>query len=497
MKNNARRSGFAVLFVATGIFRATAFLPLIATLIAGCDAVNLDPLDVTTYPAGSDAVIGADDAVWVEFSESVRRGDAEEATRITREGDAVSCDASWKGNRLTLDPVEGWEAGTRYTLSCEGTVETADGRSFTIRETARFYAVSASARAVLLSRDPVDDAIVSRDAAIVLTFSKPLDGNDLARLVTVSPDCEIERALSVAGTVLTLRPVDSWEGLTRYRWTVSSDLLDGEGLPIHDRYSGSFRVQDDTAAPERPSAIGADPEDISFTVPLDRLERDSGILFAFAEPIGIEDLRKKLSVEPSISLTVRALDERRFLFYPTDGEWKSGMEYAVTIGKGFQDRSGNLTTEDFEWKVRTASNPLAVVSIGNAPATPDAVFEGAELASTDPLKIAVNDGLLQHRFVIAFSSPLSATEAARLVDSVSLEPVFPLSLSSPSLKSVARNDDGTVTLTWYDLELPDDPANGERSIYRLAIAGGQTGFALDDGSALESDFSLCLETVTP
>ncbi len=497
MKTNALRSDLAAVFVAVAALLSMTIILAGTVLLTGCGAVDLDPLELETYPSGDGAIIGADDVVWVEFSESVTRADAEEAARITRDGNALSCDARWEGNRLILDPVEGWEAGARYALSCEGSVETTDGRSFTVRETARFYAITASERAVLLSRDPADDAIVSRDAAITLTFSKPIDGNELARLVTVSPDCAIVRALSASGTILTLRPVDAWEGLTRYRWTVSADLLDREGLPVHDRYSGSFRVQDDTAPPARPAAIGADPEDLSFTFPLDRLERDSGILFAFAEPIAIDDVRNKLSVEPAIALTVRALDERSFLAYPTDGEWESGTDYAITIGNGLSDRSGNLTTEVFEWRARTASNPLAVVSIGNAPAAPDARFEGAELTSTDPLKIGVNEGIFQHRFVVALSSALSATEAARIVDSISLEPVFPLSLASPSLKAAARNDDGSVTLTYYDLELPDDPANGERSIYRLTVAGGQTGFALDDGSRLDSDFSLYLETVTP
>ena len=497
MKNNDRH---ATPFSSRGTgsrWISTAVSLAVALLLSGCNVVDLDSLELTTNPSGDGAVLGADDVVWIEFSESVKRVDAEEVARITRDGNAVSCDARWEGNRLILDPVGGWEAGMRHTLSCEGSVETMDGRSFTVRETARFYAVSSSAQAVLLSCDPADDAIVSRDAAITLTFSKPIDGNELARLVTVSPDCAIVRALSASGTLLTLRPVDAWEGLMRYRWTVSADLRDREGLPVHDRYSGSFRVQDDTAPPARPAAIGADPENITFTFPLDRLECDSGILFVFTEPMAIDEVRKKLSVDPAIGLTVRAIDEKRFLAYPTDGAWVSGTEYAITFGKGLSDRSGNLTTEDFEWRAKTSSGPLTVVSIGNSPAAPDARFEGAELASTDPLKIGVNGGIFQHRFVVALSSALSAAEAARLVDSISLEPVFPLSLASPSLKAAARNDDGSVTLTYYDLELPDDPANGERSIYRLTIAGGQAGFALDDGSALDSDFSIYLETVTP
>lgn len=497
MKNDALRPSLAPIRVAAAFSLATTIAVATALSLVACDKVDLDPLKVVTFPAEIGTVIGAEDAVWVEFSEEVKRGDAEDATKVSRGGDTVPCDASWDGNRLTLDPVEGWREGILYALTCEGNIETPDGRSFSVRESSRFYAVSSGERAVLLSRDPEDDAIVSSAAAITLTFSKPLDAGDLERYVTLSPDCAVERTLSESGEILVVRPVDAWEGLTRYRWMVSAELRDKDGIPVLDRYTGYFRVQDDTSPPAKPSVVGADPDDVAFTYPLDRLERDSGILFRFDEPIESDALKKRLSVEPALALTLRALDERTFLAYPSSSEWRAGTTYTITVGKGLSDRSGNVTTESFEWKAATAFSFLTVVSIGNAPATPDGLFEGTELSSTEPLKIGVDPGLCQHRFVVKLSSALTAAEASRLVDSISLLPVFPLSLGSPSLKSAARNDDGTVTLAYYDLELPDDAATGERAIYRLSLAGGEAGFSRDDGTRLESGFSLYLETVTP
>lgn len=469
----------------------------IIPLTASCKLMDLSDLGVSLYPPENARVIAATDPVWIEFSEPVRREDAESAASLKAFSGSVAYDVSWEGNRMTLTPTEGWKAGTSYILSCQGVVKSPDGRSFSVSESVAFYAIARSAPPELIARDPADDAVVSRVAKLALTFSKPLNAKDVGRYIALSPSAPFTATVSSSGTILTIEPKPTWEGLTRYQWTVRKDLIDTEGIPLKEECRGFFRVQDDTAPPERPEAYSVDPADASATFPLSSMQRKSGILFRFAEAINPESFDRQLSIEPETSLTVRVIDGAAFLAYPEATEWASGVSYRVTLKKGLADVSGNLTTDDLLWDFTPSFAALSLLSITNSPDGPNPVFEGTELIAGDPLPIGVSEGLYLHDFIFRFSEPLSATETERLIDATSLETVFPLSVRSPSLVSARRNPDGTVFLRYYDLTLPDAAVTGERVIYRLSIEGGPSGFCLDSGSRLADDIGLYLESVAP
>ena len=313
----------------------------------------------------------------------------------------------------------------------------------------------------------------------------------------MSPSAAFTVTVSATGTVLTIGPKSSWEGLTRYQWTVRKELVDAEGIPLKDECRGYFRVQDDTAPPERPEAFAVDPQDASVTFPLSAMTKKSGILFRFTEAIDPESFARGLSISPDISLAVRAIDGSTFIAYPAATEWASGTLYRVTLKKGLADVSGNLTAADLLWDFTPSFAALTLISITNSPAGPNAVFEGDELAATEPLPIAVNEGVYLHDFIIRLSEPLTAMETERLIEATTLDAVFPLSVQSPSLVSARRNPDGSVFLRYYDLTLPDGATPGERVIYKLSIDGGPSGLYLDNGSRLAGDVCLYLESVSP
>jgi hypothetical protein len=459
--------------------------------------MDLSDLGVTLYPRENASVIAGTEPVWIEFSEPVRRESAESAVSLKSFSGSVSYDVSWDGNRMTLTPTEGWKAGASYTLSCRGAVKSSDGRSFPITESVVFYAIIRSAPPELIAREPADDAIVSRTAKVILTFSKSLNCSDIERYVAISPSAAIIAAVSDSGTVLTIAPKSSWEGLSRYQWTIRKELSDAEGIPLKEECRGYFRVQDDIAPPERPEVMAVNSHDASITFPISALAKKSGILFRFAEAINVESFTRALSITPEIPLTVRETDSSTFLAYPATSEWASGTAYRMLLHKGLADVSGNLTTEDFTWDFTPSFPAITLLSITNSPEGPNAVFEGDELVASEPLPIGVNAGPYLHDFILRFSEPLSATETERLIEATSLDAVFPLSVRSPSLVSAHSTSEGSVFLRYYDLTLPDAAVPGERVIYRLSIDGGPSGFSLDSGSRLAGDITLNLESVAP
>lgn len=477
--------------------RLAALALALIPLAVSCKLMDLSDLGVTLHPRENASVIADTEPVWIEFSEPVRREDAESAASLKSFSGSVAYDVLWEGNRMTLTPTEGWKAGTAYTLACMGSVKSLDGRSFSLSESVAFYAIARAAPPELIARDPAGDAIVSRDKKVTLTFSKPLNAGDVERYVALSPSAAFTATVSASGTVLTIAPKSSWEGLTRYQWTVRKELSDTEGIPLKEECRGYFRVQDDAAPPVRPEAFAVDPQDASIRLPLSAIAKKSGILFRFAEAIDPASFARQLSITPEISLTVRTIDGSTFLAYPAATEWASGTSYRVTLKKGLADANGNLTTDDLLWDFTPSFAALSLISITNSPDGPNAAFEGNELTATDPLPIGVNAGLYLHDFIIRFSEQLSETETERLIEATTFETVFPLSVRSPSLVSARRNPDGSVFLRYYDLTLPVAADTGERVIYKLSIDGGQSGFSLDSGSRLADDICLYLESVAP
>ena len=265
--------------------RLAALALALIPLAVSCKLMDLSDLGVTLHPRENASVIADTEPVWIEFSEPVRREDAESAASLKSFSGSVAYEVLWEGNRMTLTPTEGWKAGTAYTLACMGSVKSLDGRSFSLSESVAFYAIARAAPPELIARDPADDAIVSRDKKVTLTFSKPLNAGDVERYVALSPSAAFTATVSASGTVLTIAPKPSWEGLTRYQWTVRKELSDTEGIPLKEECRGYFRVQDDAAPPVRPEAFAVDPQDASIRLPLSAIAKKSGILFRFAEAI--------------------------------------------------------------------------------------------------------------------------------------------------------------------------------------------------------------------
>ncbi len=474
---------------------AFAIVVSLSFFAASCDAIDLSRLSVTLWPSSNGAIIAAGDSVRIAFSEDILHGDAETATSLKSFSSSVEYDVSWDGRSMIITPLEGWRAGASYTLRCDGAVSAADGRTFDVAEAVTFYAVTSAAPAILAGQNPANDTIVPTAASLILSFSKPLNPLLIERYVTTSPSCELSVVLSSDGMSLTVAPRTKWEGLTRYQWTILDDLTDVDGVPIKEEYRGSFRVQEDITPLEKPSIAAVDPDNLSIEVPLTAVQKRSGLLLRFTEDVDSDSLSDCLTIEPDVSMTIRSIDARTFVAYQEDADWVSGTEYTVKIGKGLADANGNLTLSDFDWKFTAPYEPLRVVSITNSPSGPNEIFDGSELESTDPLVIGVHDTTYAHDFIIKFSENVSATERARLVEALSIERVFPFSVSDPNIFSLLGSGDTTVTVRVTNFSVPTDGANGERVIYKLTIKGGDTGFKLDDGNAMNKDLVLYLETV--
>lgn len=456
----------------------------------------MSELSVTLNPSINGAILTSTDSTWIEFNMPVLHEDTEKIISLKTFNGSILYETEWTGNRLSLTPTEGWSPGVLYSFSCDGIIKTINGLSFTVNESVSFYVVSSAPPPVLLSYSPGEDSICDRDMTISLVFNKPIRANNLSDYITITPSHQIDISLSNDMETVVVSPIGEWEGLERYTWSVSDELLDTEGIKAIKRYSGSFRTLADVVPPGNPSVFAVDLQNVELRQSIELLDNDMGLLFAFDEDIDTENFRKQFSIEPDINPVFRVLNDTSIIVYPENNTWIPGKEYSVSIKKGFMDISGNKTNEDYAFTVTSRIPALQIISIANLPDLPDASFEGNELLSKTPLKIGLNALELNHTFTIRLSRQITREEAERFADCVSIEGLFPGYVSNATLTfvQITGNSDDRIRMT-YKFPKLDSLIPSERIYYKLTIKGGSGGFVTDDGSYFLDDFILFLERV--
>ena len=110
---------------------AKGLLTISALFIMGCDLFDFRDLGITSSPESPSEILGAATSeVWIEFDSDVVRSDIERAFSVNSEAGSVETDEQWAERRFVITPVEGFQAGLRYTLSLRGEIRTLDGRRF-------------------------------------------------------------------------------------------------------------------------------------------------------------------------------------------------------------------------------------------------------------------------------------------------------------------------------------------------------------------------------
>ncbi len=465
--------------------------------------VDLSTLEVTTTPSGSDVIIPATQReLRVRFSRTVNTLEAEELVSLISPDGHVAYDHRWNEMCLILAPVEPWEAGTRYVLSCRGTVTASKNRSYILDTECSFYVDTAAEPPVLLSFLPEQDAVVSASEPVVLHFSAPINLDDPGRHIVMSPEHPVVFTTRDDERTLVITPATSWKGLTRYHWLVHNTLYSSTGVRLYRQYSGTFRTMTDTTAPEKPDVFVClieSPE--GPHLPLETLTNGYGLVFSFNEAVPPESFIPKLTIMPDSHPVVRQLTRTDFLGYPESGKWTAGQKYTITIKKGLEDFCGNRTEESFVYTV--IPDIPALTLLRGEPDSPvpegPAFFTGEEMTSGTHIHPVAIETLTTCPLVITLtiSEPLSPGEAQRLISSISFEPLFPHYIAPPQPGVVLFDpsaDARILRLSYSGLQVPSRGIEEERVLYTFSIQGGKNGFSTDSGSFFPETLSVILET---
>lgn len=467
----------------------SALYAVAASAFCACSLVDLREVTVRSEPVRPYAVL---DDKWspvrIRFAAPMDRGPIEEAFRVEAEGSNVEGDICWDDSVLSFTPHAGWLAGIRYRMILSGVFSATDGRkAYPDFDVPFFYARCAGAP-VLVSHYPGDGASIycdaDRGARIELRFSEPMDRKSVETSFSVQPNVDMDLLWDTDGVELRAVPKAPLDPCATYRWRIDADAASIDGAPLARVESGRFTTDADAIPPRvdrvfvamRSGSRWVETSDILAEIPV-----DGAYGVAFSEPMREVSVREALSVSPSLSGRVSAMDAYRFVYIP-ETDAKGGMEYSITVSGDVRDASGLPMGSDFVEYFIAENRSLRVLSVETDSAERyEPSFESTSVIPILPVTVGEVDGQLV--LMIRFSECLDEADRIEMMTRIRVSAFFPSSVEPPQLRSASWPSDDIVLLTWEDLRSSDSTC--ER-FYRLIVAA-------DVERRMETDFILLLE----
>ncbi len=458
--------------------RCSWLLPACLALLGACGLFSFEQLRISSFPSERNQVISPTDLIRLDFSIPPDRPSAEKLLKVSSHKGELGGDLSWEGNRLTFDPVPDLPLNTRLLFSFSGNLTTADGRSFAVSVEVPFFVGSASPPPSLEDHQPPDGATAGVFTTLELTFSEAMNADSFAQGFSLDPDTDFRIDWSADCRTATISPRERWASLTLYSWKVGETVQSSTGAQLGLPHSGSFRVQEDSQAPEM---LGAEPalfQDGAFSFPggsLNELRALDCIYLRFSEPVSPSSLQEAFSLDPSIRGHFVQAEPDEFAFVPEEC-YQMGKNHQLRISSELEDLAGNRMASDYlQWFVPNIP-VLEVLSI-----TPFGQTAITSFNSPDPVAVTLAPGE-ELRLRIEFSEAFDPDSMSSVPFLVSCENFFPASLLQPALRQAAWPNSSILELVFVGLATATAPA---QCYYRLTLPGGSGGIGNASGSYLE------------
>lgn len=477
--------------------------------LLSCSFIDLRGLEITVFPAEADAVLRDNETVKLSFSPAIREKIFEETFKLSGVSGEMDGDFEWINNDMDSSqtvcfyPLEKLQPGFQYRLKINGELTARDGRTFFKKINIPFYYLTDADPPVIEAVSLKPAEITDIYASLKLTFSKGIDKDSFNDGFRLSPASDWVSEWNTDGSRVVITPEEQWLNLQYYRWTLSTDIISTDGIPLPEEYEGSFLVQNDTAAPKLSSLYpAADNKDGSFTLKTllsaDDLLIKEHLALNFSKAVDLDSLRKNLLFNPSIEGYLTAVSANTILYYIHE-EIPPGNTYELTITEGLEDNNGNSTAADIT-RVFTPAVPVQEITSvviedqnGVFLALTETDFNSQSFIDTTGIKYFGTDGV--HIIVnISEGYPESSINARLSFEqSISFTPVFPPGTLPPSLSMKNWDSDNSLRLIYRELTVC---STEEPVYYELRIKAGSSDSATPYGSYLtESVFFRMLAEV--
>lgn len=475
--------------------------------ISSCTLLNLETIDVSTYPSQRNQVIDVKDSIWIEFSHNLLQSEAETLLRISSAAGPVEGDMFWNGQRLIFQPLHEFTGMRRYVLSFKGSVSTQDGRKYTVSKKLPFYAGSDARPTVLESFSPEAGKVTGVSESLKFHFSRPVDRDSFEELFSVSPSAKLKYLWN--GNSVSVTPWSKWENLSLHRWTIPAELHDENVFPIAMEYSETFLVQQDVVPPSvseiSPAIFQSGIYKPLKGLGLSNLDNNHDIMFIFNEEVNYQSLVSAFSIQPDIDGHFKQISAKQFV-YVKGNNFEPAREYRITIKKDLSDMAGNRIVDDILYNFTAAVPATQITSVkithkGGSQSAGKTHFNTADLFPINGLQyFGLTAPAFSLTFVITIDQPYSDNQVnakQNFLQSVNCQVIFPQNISSPTLYSSHWNTSGTaLTLQFNNFAVA---SNDKPIYYRFKILKGSSSSANSTGSYLTEDISFTFHAqgITP
>lgn len=277
--------------------------------------------------------------------------------------------------------------------------------------------------------------------------------------------------------------------------------LDGYHLKVQEL---SFEIPFDSDLPELLKVerlVNVDGEYIAIEDgnSLSEINGKDGIRLTFSKPMKEESIDEGVTISPYVEGTIKQMDGEGCIFaFIPETKYKGNQQYEIKIDRNVSDLDG-LKLKEVEKFYFTPENHYLKIS--------NVRINSTDIPLSDRLEKYFTVGLSEENFIqkneletesfctiiINFSSIFDSTDYKNIVDKIKLKIKFPLTASSPYLKSVTWLTPSIVSLEYGNLV----PSTKENPVYyQLTIAGGENGIKNSLMEPLEEDVCIYIELMS-
>ncbi len=485
----------------------TPVLSLIVALMAAAfvSCAGFEALVVTAWsPSHQQYGVARDADLWMEFSADVRKSSIEESFHLRTESGKTGGRFQWvTGRKFIFIPFEPLETGGRYVMELPRSAEDGDGNTMEEDFISEFYVGDDTLKPRIIGSDPPrteggTSGIGTEIAGIELLFSEPMDAMTTESAFSLVPDAPGYFSWSDGGARLTYVLTSTLEYGTVYRVTVAGGAEDASGNTLEEVYSIVFITGDDFTQPFVVGAWenGTSPPPYWDTDTLNTgVSRGSLISIEFSEPMKRSTAESGFTITPPVSGCFRWSSGDCVLSFDPDTPLDSDTVYTLRIGTSAEDAHGLRLKGPYAVSFRTNaedSQHVRVKSIlgscndGTVPWPYEDLYDGVTLHWPLLIDMGTIDGqpnAKDYYFQVAFGNDdgHEAIDLYSLLDNIIIE-----GGDTPHLAHVILSLDKTAATLLFD-----GLSNSEQImpyLYRVTIAGGESGVQDAHGNTMERDF---------
>jgi hypothetical protein len=427
----------------------------------------------------------------------MNKKDAENLLTVSADSAMVECDSCWNGNTLTITPVSGWTAGTRYLFGISGFARSLDGRELRPEKYIYFYALNNSPPPLVEWFSPSDGESVSAcNFTLEIRFSQPMEKISVETALDVNGIGEKKFEWSDENKTLKIIPDKALSPWTVYRWSINAGAKSLDGVPLVQKISAIYCTDLDRIMPEVIDVYPVIQSDGCWFPTGGNLEEGFGsglgLTVEFNKPMGDAVIRS-IRFEPSLNGRTEKISEKTIVFIPTQDPQPQTV-YTLIISGDTKDAEGLKTGNDYRRSFIADIPYLRVLTVSAADGTSlDLSGYNAGIYDNPVLPVSVSEadgGLV--RFSLHFSLLLNEEAKQKTALAISLVPFFPGNLDPIALRFVSWVSDDRIIMEWERLNAG---STDEEHYYKLLIPGGRGGIGNGGGLYLQKDICVYLAAI--